>query len=114
VRARACVRACVRANLRANLRANVCAKVCGVGVDVARPRLIATADASHLRRRAEPRCTPGCTHAAGYSMPEVEHVFGTRSSDSVFWPIFSTFHTLLPHQIDEPSADDSLDDFLAP
>ena len=46
-------------------------------------------------------------------MPEVEHVFGTRSSDSVFWPIFSTFHTLLPHEVDDPSADESLEDFLA-
>lgn len=48
----------------------------------------------------------------GYSMPEVEHVFGTRSSDSVFWPIFSTFHTLLPHEVDEPTPDESLDDFV--
>ena len=51
----------------------------------------------------------------GYSMPEVEHVFGTRSSDSVFWPIFSTFHTLLPHHVDEPTVQDAtLEDFLAP
>ena len=49
----------------------------------------------------------------GYSMPEIEHVFGTRSSDSVFWPIFSTFHTLLPHEVDDPTADESLEDFLA-
>ena len=49
----------------------------------------------------------------GYSMPEVEHVFGTRSSDSVFWPIFSTFHTLLPHEVDEPPPDEGLDEFLA-
>ena len=50
----------------------------------------------------------------GYSMPEVEHVFGTRSSDSGFWPIFSTFHTLLPHQV-EPgqTPDEGLDDFVA-
>lgn len=48
----------------------------------------------------------------GYSMPEVEHVFGTRSSDSVFWPIFSTYHTLLPHQVDERVPDASLEDFL--
>jgi hypothetical protein len=50
----------------------------------------------------------------GYSLPEVEHIFGTRSADSVFWPIFSTFHTLLPHQVDEKDADDmSLSDFVA-
>ena len=49
----------------------------------------------------------------GYSMPEVEHVFGTRSSDSVFWPIFQTFHTLLPRQVEASLNDDSLDDFLA-
>ena len=48
----------------------------------------------------------------GYSLPEVEHIFGTRSSDSVFWPIFSTFHTLLPHQVEEPVPDESLEDFI--
>ena len=49
----------------------------------------------------------------GYSLPEVEHIFGTRSSDSVFWPIFSTFHTLLPNNVDEQTADDSVEDFVA-
>ena len=50
----------------------------------------------------------------GYSLPEVEHIFGTRSSDSVFWPIFSTFHTLLPHEIDDKDEkDESLEDFIA-
>ena len=36
-----------------------------------------------------------------------------RSSDSVFWPIFQTFHTLLlPTQVEAPLADESLEDFL--
>jgi RNA recognition motif-containing protein len=50
----------------------------------------------------------------GYSMPEVEHVFGTRSSDSVFWPMFATFNTLLPHEVDEETAEDeSVEAFVA-
>mmetsp|Transcript_19052 Transcript_19052/g.48779 ORF Transcript_19052/g.48779 Transcript_19052/m.48779 type:complete len:459 (+) Transcript_19052:124-1500(+) len=50
----------------------------------------------------------------GYTLAEVEAVFGTRSADSVFWPIFQTFHTLMPHQAEDPAADDStLEDFLA-
>ena len=47
-----------------------------------------------------------------YSMPEVEHVFGTKSSDSVFWSIFSTFHTLLPHEVEEAAPDESIADFV--
>ena len=50
----------------------------------------------------------------GYSLPEVEHIFGTRSSDSVFWPMFQTFHTLVPHQTEDPAPDDTtLEDFIA-
>lgn len=50
----------------------------------------------------------------GYTLPEVEAIFGTRSSDSVFWPIFQTFHTVMPHQVDDADAEDStLEDFLA-
>jgi len=49
----------------------------------------------------------------GYTLPEIEACFGTRSADSVFWPMFQTFHTILPHQADDDVEDDSLADFLA-
>lgn len=50
----------------------------------------------------------------GYTLPEVEACFGTRSADSVFWPIFQTFHTIVPHDAAEAAADDvSLGEFLA-
>ena len=35
----------------------------------------------------------------GYTFSEIATVFDTRSSDSVFWPIFATFNTLLPQQV---------------
>jgi len=49
-----------------------------------------------------------------YSTAEVEHCFGPRSSDSIFWSIFQTYHTLLPSKTEESAAEDlSLEDFLA-
>ena len=53
-----------------------------------------------------------CAGVQGYTLPEVERAFDTRSRDSQFWPLFQLFHTLLPPYAAPPPEEISLEEFL--